>query len=218
MSVPPTLVSTFELLFSPQLPPGIPIPAAVQEADENVVKAYFLTIANPNSSKYVFDVGFHCNPDLPATNPGQRTLASAVGFIDDTATAIAATISATSEVDFTVSVTVASRATVLLGIIPAFFNATGLAPATIDCRGWVDLTLPALFERFEIVSVPQASAPVPVIVTAEQRLTFLPVTNDPPTTVEAQSAFALPLAGGSSLISVPPQPGRRIILEPGVTS
>jgi hypothetical protein len=208
MAVAPTLLSTFEVLFTPQLPTGIPVPNVVRQIDEDVVKGYFLTISNPNATGYLFSLGFHCNTN-PAMPPPERTLVKAVGFLDDGTTAIPATLSAgTLPTDFFVSVNVAARGTVLLGIIPAFFNSAGFVNPSIDCRGWVDVTLPPIFKRFGrfFILVPQSADPVPIIVTPEQRLTFIPAPGDAATAVEAQSAFALPVAGGSSSLSVPPQP------------
>jgi hypothetical protein len=209
-NVPPTLLSTFEVLFTPQLPPfGPPV---VTQAVENVVKGYFLTISNPNPNPYTFDIGFHCNVNPSPTPPSQRTLASAVGFIDDGTTGNPLTISSSSATDFSVSVTVSANGTVLVGILPAFFTMSGLAAPTIEARGWVDITLPALFRKFPAFgSSPQSSSNVPILVTPEQRLTFLPVSGDVSTAVEAQAAFALPLATGASMVSVPPQPGISII-------
>ena len=212
MVVPPTILSTFEVLFTPQLPTGIPVPSQVSSINEYVVKGYFLTISNPNAKPYLFRIGFHCNTN-PASTVPERTLAKAIGFIDDGTTAIPATIAVSSvPTDFFVNVTVAATGTILLGVIPLFFGMAGLASPVIDCRGWADISLPPIFKKvgsgpFGILSsVPQSSNPVPIIVTPEQRLTFLPIPGDVPTAVEAQSAFALPVAGGSATLSVPPQP------------
>ncbi len=208
---PPTLVSTFEILFTPQLPPGLG-PTAVQNVVENVVKGFFLTISNPNATAYTFSLGFHCNP-TPGT-PAERTLASAIGFIDDgTAGKVLNIVPGLTPDDFSASVQVAARGTVLVGVLPAFFTNAGLAPATIESRGWVDITLPALFSRFGF-SRPQASAPVGVLLTPEQRLTFLPAAGDVASAVEAQAAFTLPLATGMAEIQVPPQPGGFVVVGP----
>ena len=211
-TVPATLLSTFEVLFTPQLPPGLG-PPAVAQVDEMVVKGYFLTLSNPNSTAYTFNVGFHCNPN-PTPVPVTRTLASAVAFLDDGSTGNPVTIvPGMLPTDFSVSVTVAANGTVLLGILPQFFTSSGLASATIDCRGWVDVTLPAVlrfvrvgtFGFFEFV--PQAPGPVSVLVTPEQRLTFLPMAGDAATAVEAQAAGARAGASGGSEVAVPPQQG-----------
>ena len=212
MVVPPTILSTFEVLFTPQLPTGIPVPSQVSTINEYVVKGYFLTLSNPNTKDYLFRIGFHCNTN-PTVPVPERTLAKAIGFIDDGTTAIPATITASGSVptDFAVNVKVAANG-ILLGIIPLFFGMAGLASPVIDCRGWADITLPPIFKKTGsgplgiLNSVPQSSSPVPIIVTPEQRLTFLPIPGDVPTAVEAQSAFALPVAGGSASLSVPPQP------------
>ncbi len=212
----PTLVSTFEILFTPQLPPGLG-PPAVQAVDENVVKGYFLTIANINPTAYTFTVGFHCNP-TPGS-PANRTLASAVGFLDNGTAGAALTINAGATThDFSTSVSVPADGTVLIGVLPAFFTATGLAAPAIEVRGWVDITLPALYSGKPpfFGTKAQASAPVGVLLTPEQRLTFLPATGDAPTAVEAQAAFTLPLATGMAVTMVPPQPGGFIVSNPGV--
>lgn len=218
-NLPTTLVSTFELLFTPQLPPGLG-PPAVAQADELVVKGYFLTIANPNPNPFTFGLGFHCN-----TNPNppvpQRTLVSAVAFLDDATTGTPLTIyPSSSNVDFSTSVTVSAQGTVLVGILPAFFNSGGLASPVIECRGYVDISLPALLRRgpgkFGIpFLVAQSNGPVNALVTAEQRLTFLPMSGDAQTAVEAQSAFALPLAAGQGKLTVQPQPGGLLLFDAG---
>ncbi len=209
---PATLVSTFEILFTPQLPPGLG-PSQVAKADELVVKGYFLTIANVNTTAYTFIIGFHCNVN-PNPVPSQRTLTSAVGFLDDGTTGTVLTITpGATPTDFSVTVTVAAAGTVLVGILPLFFNSGGLVTPNIECRGWVDITLPALFElvsngRIKFGSfVPQATAPISVLLTSEERLTFLPAAGAASTAVESQSAFALPPATGAGLVQVPPQPG-----------
>jgi hypothetical protein len=214
---PPTLVSTFEVLFTPQLPPGLG-PTAVAKVDEMVVKGYFLTISNPNDTAYTFTLGFHCNVN-PNPVPAQRTLASAVGFLDDGTTGVPLTISpGSTPTEFSATITVSANGTVLVGVLPAFFTASGLASPVLECRGWVDITLPALFE--EVGSGPfkfpervaQSASPVNILLTPEQRLTFLPMTGDAASAVEAQSAFALPPASGQGAVQVPPQPGGFLIL------
>lgn len=211
----PTLVSTFELLFSPQIPPFAPPP--VQRQNEQVIKGYFLTISNPNTTDYFFDVFFHCNVDNPIPT---RTLARAVAFLDDVSTGTPLVLNALSTTDFYAVVTVRARATVLIGVLPAFFNATGLVSDVIDCRGWVEITLPPKFISTPRLgaSVPQAPAPVTILVTPEERLTFLPLPGDSASAVEAQAAFALPLAGGQASVTVPPQPPLRLAVQLGVLS
>jgi len=184
----------------------------VQTVVENVVKGFFLTISNPNATAYTFSLGFHCNP-TPGT-PAERTLASAVGFIDDgTAGKVLNIVAGATGNDFSASVQVAARGTVLVGILPAFFTNAGLAAPTIESRGWVDITLPALVARFGF-SQPQATMPVSVLLVPEQRLTFLPVAGDVASAVEGQAAFTLPLATGMAEVQVPPQPGGFIVIGP----
>ncbi len=215
---PPSLISTFEILFTPQLPPGLG-PAAVQQEVETVVKGYFLTLSNPNPTAYVFGLGFHCNPAVG--NPSQRTLASAVAFLDDGNTGAPLTLfNGPTPQDFLASVKVAAEGTVLVGILPAFFTKNGLATPNIEVRGWVDITLPALFAGKpplnKFFTQPQSSGPVGVLLTPEQRLTFLPQSGEGASVVEAQSAFALPLASGAALLQVPPQPGGFIGINPAL--
>ena len=212
---PPTVLSTFEVLYSLQFPPGIG-PTTVQTADESVIKGWFLTLSNPNPSAYTFDIGFHCNvnPTPPQT---QRTLAMATAFLDDGTPGTPLTFSTSANgVDFSLRVTVAAGGTVLVGVLPQIFLGANLPTPNVEVRGWADIKLPALlrFEHGLIRFVPQSAVPVPVIATPEQRLTFLPIAGDAATAVEAQTAFTLPLASGQSSFSVPPQPGRLIIFEP----
>ena len=215
----PNLVSTFELLFIPQLPTSlrvgnmtIPVPASVVSIDEIALKGYFLTIANINPNPYVFSLGFHINPANGAAPPSQNSLASALGFIDDGSGGVVLPLNPTTPaIDYHASVKVQANGTALVGILPNFINTMsnppGLATPNIEVRGWVDITLPAVRGKTILQTVPQASAPVSVLLTAEQRITFLPMAGAPSSTVESQTAFAVPLAGGASEISIPPQPG-----------
>ncbi len=202
----PNVISNFEILFAPQLPAGFP--PQVENIVETVVKGYFLTITNQNASAYTFMVGFHCNTN-PSPPPAVRTLSSAVAFLDDAVTGVAQLISAgPNPTDFYTEVKIAPYGTVLVGVLPAFFNAANgtFVTPNIEVRGWVDITLPALRRKFLLGTQAQSASPVSVIVTAEQRLTFLPMTGEGSGVVESQSAFALPLATGASQFMVPPQP------------
>jgi len=214
----PNLISNFEILFTPQLPP-VGFPPPVENIVETVVKGYFLTITNQNAAAYTFTVGFHCNTN-PSSPPSVRTLASAVAFIDDAQAGVVELVSEGADAtDYYANVTIKPNGTVLLGVLPAFFNpGTGtFVTANIEIRGWVDIMLPALRKGISIFSgfSAQSSVPVSVIVTPEQRLTFLPASGEASSVVEAQSAFALPLATGSAQFLVPPQPSTGpIIIQP----
>jgi len=201
----PNVISNFEILFTPQLPTGFPMP--VEAVVETVIKGYFLTITNQNPNTYTFMLGFHCNTN-PSPPPAVRTLASAVAFIDDATTGVMELVSpGTDATDFYAQIKIMPYGTVLLGVLPAFFNAkTGtFVTPDIEIRGWVDISLPALPGKFLGLEA-QSSTAVAVIVTPEQRLTFLPESGESNTVVEGQSAFALPLANGAAQIMVMPQP------------
>ena len=211
----PTLVSNFEVLYTPQFPPGVG-PQALQGVDESIIKGFFLTISNPNTLAYRFNLGFHCNVVEGSAPSPQRTLASGAAFLDDGATGTPLSFSTSSNgVDFSVRVPVPARGTVLFGVLPQIFLGQTLPTPNIEIRGWVDITLPALLTLHPFRFVAQSNHPVPVIVTPEQRLTFLPPSvNSSAKAVEAQTAFALPIAGGRSAFDVPPQPGGFIINLP----
>ena len=70
--VPPTLLSNFEVLFTPQFPPGVG-PTTVQAADELAIKGFFLTLSNINNTAFTFEVGFHCNVNPAGAPVAQRT-------------------------------------------------------------------------------------------------------------------------------------------------
>ena len=216
----PTLLSTFEVLFTQQFP-RIPPTANFEGGNDYVIKGYFLTIANPNPKQYVFNVGFHCDPP----GAGDRGLGATSPFLDSSTAGTQPSFGGAVTTDGSLQVTVPARGTILVGLLPTIFGST--IKSDIDVRGWVDLTLPPIRGKEPFIFVSQSGANVPVIVTAEQRLTFLPpaageaVTNDPVLAspinfdaVETQAAFALPLASGAALIEVPPQPGRIIIFHP----
>ncbi|WP_428491705.1 hypothetical protein [Rhodopila sp.] len=213
--VPPTLLSTFEVLFTPQFPPGLG-PTTVQKADELAIKGFFLTLANINSAPFTFDIGFHCNVNPAGPPVPQRTLANATAFLDDGVTGVPLTFTANPNgVDFSLRVTVNARGTVLVGVLPQIFLGSTLPTANVEIRGWVDLRLPALIKRhFPFFFEPQSQFPVPIIATPEQRITFLPLPTDAATAVEAQTAFALPSASGHAELQIPPQPGGPIIVFP----
>ena len=212
-TVPPTLLSNFEVLFTPQFPSGVG-PATVQTADELAIKGYFLTLSNINSSDFTFDVGFHCN-----VNPGnapvvQRTLASATAFLDDGTAGVPLAFSTNANgVDFSLRVVIKARSTVLVGVLPQVFLGSTLPTPNVEIRGWTDIRLPALLRpRFPFIFLAQSETPVSIIATSEQRITFLPAPADAATAVEAQTAFALPLASGRSELQIPPQPGGPILI------
>lgn len=56
------LISTFELLVKPQLPPGLPAP--ISNLGRNVIQGYFLTIANLNLVDLALSVVFTIRGDV----------------------------------------------------------------------------------------------------------------------------------------------------------
>jgi hypothetical protein len=74
------LISTFELLLKPQLPPGIP--GVVSNLSRNVIQGYFLTIANLSS----FDLALSLVFTTRLTPP--TTLTDFIDFVDTSGTNI----------------------------------------------------------------------------------------------------------------------------------
>ena len=88
----------------------------------------------------------------------------------------------------------------------------------LEVRGYVKLTLPALFKNIREGFVSQSAAPVKVLLNPEIRGTFLP--NTYPTSLTGdfdQINYALAIASGKALNEVTPEPSRPILIGPILT-
>lgn len=221
-------VSTFELIYKPQAPAAPTGSAAV----DRVIQGYFLAITNLEDNEYRYRLEFVISPP-PVGIPNQdvRSLAgNTLVFVDTPGTDNQQGIlngTLTSEV-FTPStgfVRVPPRGTALVAVLPSVFgplpgDPTPIATPTFEVRGFVRISLPALLQfpsmvgGFPFRRVPQSDRPVKVLLTPQNRATFLTASG----AISDQTQTGLPLASGQALNEIPPEPGGPIIIGPLVAA
>jgi hypothetical protein len=149
-----SVISTFELLAKPQLPPGIPGPIA--NLGRNVIQGYFLTIANTSTSDLVLSIVF------TARLSGVSDLSGIVPFLDTSGTNIAGTLEPTFIANkFRYSpLFLPAQATGLLIVQPSPPKVSSL---DFEVRGYVEIFLSSLSGTL---------SGIPLQISAEQRGTF----------------------------------------------
>jgi hypothetical protein len=201
------LVSSFELLFARQIA-QVPDPGSpVNTVSRRVVQGYFLTLANLEDKAYTYRVELRMTP--------QEDPAGAPLFVKRIGNVLSAPGIFSSDGDgrYSTRIKLAAHETGLLGVFPpTLLAAIGNPSATeYQSRGYVSISLPALATftgRFSFSFKAQSKSPVNVLATPDLRGTFLPnnfsagnVTGD----FDFDQTFAtLPVASGSSVLSVPP--------------
>ncbi len=209
-------VSHFELIFKPQSPAAPTGTAAV----DRLIQGYFLAITNLEDVEYRYRLEFVATPP-PAGQPQRSLSGNTLVFIDNPGTDNqqgVLTGGLTAEVfrPSTGLVRIAPRATALVAVLPSAFGpfpgeTTPLTTPNFEVRGYVRIALPALFPGFgSFVSVPQAAAPVRVLLTPQNRTTYFTAAG----VISDQTQASLPLAGGSAIASLPPEPGGPIVFTP----
>lgn len=201
-------VSTFELLFKPQAP----APAAGVAVDR-VIQGYFLTITNLESQPYQYRVQFVITPP-PAGTPNQqfRTLAgNTLTFVDtgggdNQAGVMNGTLASSTFTPSSGNILIPANGTALLAVLPAVFpsplDPSPLAAPTFEVRGYVRITLPALRAGNFLSFQAQSANPVRVLLTPQQRATFLSADN----TIMGQVQATLPTASGAAVAAITPDP------------
>ncbi len=211
------IVSQFELLFKPQAP-GPAAGAAVAR----VVQGYFLEITNLENKEYLYEVLFTMAPPTPALV--DRSLAgNTIYFVDtppgtDNQSGVLNGGIASSTFSLSKGfVRIPAQGTALLAVLPSIFGSafdpTPLTTPDFEVRGYVTLKLPALFPPFPPFGfrrLAQATAPVKVLLTAQNRATFFSASNE----ITGQIQATLPLASGAAAATVPPEPGGFIVFTP----
>jgi hypothetical protein len=212
-------VSHFELIFKPQSP-STPVGAPNVE---RVLQGYFLEITNLENTEYLYELEFVATP---VTDPNRSLAGNTLVFYDTPGTNNAPGVlngALTSEV-FTPSngfIRVPPRGTALVAVLPSAFGPSPLDPTpittpTFEVRGYVRLKLPSLFQAGGPGSffrrVPQAQAPVRVLLTPQFRSTFFAANG----AITDQIQATVPTASGKGENLVPPEPGGRIVLTPPV--
>lgn len=177
----PTLVSTFELLVKPITPVTAPGGGAVART---VVQGYFLTIANTSNSNVRLTLQF------TATTP-QLNVADTVTISDVTG---ANDFSDLTPVPgdpnkFTFSVSILAKDTALVTLLPDVTKPEIIKAANLEIRGYVEI----------LVNSPSAGNPVNLLLTPEQRGTFLPQDLTVRNLDFDQLAYSLPTSTGGSL-------------------
>jgi hypothetical protein len=187
------LVSTFELLFKQTAPTPL---ARVPGAARGILQGYFLTIANPSTSRLTFQLTF--NATTPALN-----LAETVQVTDVTGgNAFGDLVPVAGDPNrFTLSVAVPAKDTALVILQP---DATLANLPDVEFRGFVEI---------EITTRTLGGQTFDVLLTPEHRGTFLPNNFSAPPAPPAnnlgkdfdQLIVSLPTATGSSLFRLPSQ-------------
>jgi hypothetical protein len=210
------IISHFELLFKNQAPSSTT--TGVQP--DVAVQGYFLEITNLDTKPIQFLAEFVIAPPGVAN----RNLANnALCFIDEPpvpGSGVAGTdnrrgvLEATSvdgvfiprfEMGLRNRFTLPAGGTGLLAVLPQIFQSTlddtPLARADFEVRGFVRLRVPAV-RRGISIPVSQSNAPVPVLLTPQNRTSF--VRNN---VIEDQTQASLPLATGVAQVMIDAEPG-----------
>lgn len=203
-------VSHFELIWKPQSPAA---PAGAANVD-SVIQGYFLEITNLEDREYRYTVEFVA---AAVTDPTRSLAGNTLVFVDTPGTnnapgVLNGTLSSTVFTPSTGTIRIPAKGTALIAVLPSAFgpnpaDMTPLASPNFEVRGYVRLRLPAVFQvtpgsvfgRF----VAQASAPVKVLLTPQNRATYFTATNQ----ISDQTQASLPLASGNALNTVDPESG-----------
>jgi hypothetical protein len=202
MTIP---VSQFELVFKPQSPSG---PA------DTVLQGYFLKISNLENQSLQFSARFVTSS---ISDPDRSLFANTIVFVDTPG-------SNNNPGSFSLSgglqskafslnrrITIPAHGTALLAVLPSDpFSMPGDPPATPDfeCRGYVELSLPALLKavigpggvtqfKFEA----QSEKPVKVLLTPQHRATYFSGVDG---SIADQTQSSIPVSSGKGENMVPP--------------
>ncbi|MEL6767849.1 MAG: hypothetical protein AAFP17_11770 [Pseudomonadota bacterium] len=211
-------VSTFELLFkaqAPANPDGLP-------AVDTVLQGYFLAITNLEDEELRFRLEFVA----PETADPDRGLAgNTIVFVDvpdvDNQQGVLTNQSSPDPKVFRPStgfIDIPACATALVAVLPSAFgpvpgDPTPLMSPDFEVRGFVRLSLPALLEfnpPNPLAFVPQSETPVKVLLTPQNRATFISAAGG----ISDQTQTALPNAGGAAMAEIEPDPGGPVLIFP----
>ena len=215
-------LSTFELLvkpIAPRFPATVPGSGAITAVARRAVQGYFLTISNLETKDLTFRLEFVISKPNPA-DP-DRTLFNNADLVVDIAGAntpitLSGGVTATS---FSGFFRLPAGQTASVQLLPKLSLGLLSDPnPDLEIRGYVKLTLPALFRNIRQGFVSQSAEPVKVLLNPEIRGTFLP--NNYPATLTGdfdQINYALAIASGKALNEVAPEPSRPILIGPILT-
>lgn len=202
-------VSHFELVFKPQSPAA---PVGVPAVDR-LIQGYFLEITNLEAQPFSYRLTFVA---APVTDPLRSLAGNTVVFVDtpgvnNQSGVLNGAITGTRFSPSTGLITIPAQGTALVAVLPSafgpVFDPTPLTAPTFEVRGHVQITLPARIEfslnpprlRF----VPQSTVPVKVLLTPQNRTTYLTAAG----AISDQTQASLPLASGAALNAITPETG-----------
>ena len=201
-------VSHFELIWKPQSPAAPTGSAAVA----NLIQGYFLEITNLETVPYLYRVEFVASP---VANPLRSLAGNTVVFVDTPGTnnqqgVLNGGIADTSFFPSTGNILIPPKGTALIAVLPSAFGPlagepTPLTAPNFEVRGYVRITLPAVFRRVGpfFSFGPQSTSPVKVMLTPQNRTTYFSATG----AVTDQTQASLPISTGNAINSLPPEPG-----------
>lgn len=197
-------VSHFELVYKPQSP----VPPA-----DTVLQGYFLKISNLEDQELAFRLTFVTSS---ISNADRSLFQNTVAFVDtpgsNNNSGVFSLVGGLTSKSFRLNrlVVIPPHGTALVALLPSDpFAMPGQPMPTpnFECRGYVQLTLPAIIRRgIKFLFTPQSDGPVRVMLTPQHRATYLSsegVIND-------QTQSSLPVAGGSAIAMIDPEPARLI--------
>jgi hypothetical protein len=210
-------VSQFELIWKPQSPAAPPGGQV-----DNLIQGYFLQITNLETVTLRYQVDFVA---APATDPLRSLAGNTVVFVDtpngnNQAGILNGTLTSTVFTPSTGLITIPPNGTALIAVLPQAFGPAPNDPVPLpgpqfEVRGHVRLRLPALLQTSQggglpfIRFVPQASAPVKVLLTPQNRTTYFTAAG----AISDQTQATLPLASGAGLNLITPESGRFFAAE-----
>ena len=201
-------VSHFELIWKPQSPAAPTNTPAVA----NVIQGYFLELTNLDDLPYKYRVEFVASP---VTNPLRSLSGNTVVFVDTPGLnnqqgVLNGAPTDTSFFPSTGDIVVPPKGTALIAVLPSAFGplpgeTSPLTAPNFEVRGYVRLTLPAVFRRVGnfFRYGPQSNAPVKIMLTPQNRTTYFSATG----AVTDQTQASLPISTGPAVNALPPEPG-----------
>lgn len=215
------IVSHFELIFKPQAPAN-----AAGVAVDRVVQGYFLEITNLEDQEYRYALDFIVSPGN-AAQPERSLAGNTIVQIDTPPSTNNLGGVLTGAVDASVFrpsqglIRIPPRGTAKVAVLPSVFGSaldpTPLSTPNFEVRGYVAIRLPAVFQAappFGLNRVPQANAPVKVLLTPQNRATFFSA--PPANQITGQVQASVPVGGGDPVLSLPPEPGGPLFFTPVV--
>jgi hypothetical protein len=215
-------VSSFELLFKPQSPAAPDGVAAV----DRVIQGYFLSITNLEEEDYAFAIELIA-PPVPG-QPLRSLTGNALVIVDTPGTdnefgVLNGPFNGKRYIPSTGNFTIPAHGTALVAVLPSTFGSavdpTPIATPDFEARGYVRLKLPAVRRRglagiASLVFEPQSDRPVKVLLTPQNRTTYLTADG----AISDQTQASLPTASGAAMAEIKPEPGFPLVIVDDFTT